>query len=67
MEFIKITEKMLEQRLQFMNSQAALIAQKKREIEERLAQQQQAQGKDAVVDVREDAKPAFNKSDDGDQ
>lgn len=32
-----------EQRLQFMNSQAALIAQKKKEIEEKLAQQQQQQ------------------------
>lgn len=39
-----------EQRLQFMNSQAELIAQKKREIEEKLAKQQQQQEEGAVKD-----------------
>jgi len=40
-----------EQRLQFMNSQAALIAQKKKEIEEKLAlQQKEADPKECEKD-----------------
>lgn len=38
--FKNVRKNAREQRLQFMNSQAALIAQKKKEIEEKLAQQQ---------------------------
>jgi rhamnose utilization protein RhaD (predicted bifunctional aldolase and dehydrogenase) len=41
--FKNVRKNAREQRLQFMNSQAALIAQKKKEIEEKLAQQQQPQ------------------------
>lgn len=41
-----------EQRLQFMNSQAALIAQKKKEIEEKLAlQQKEADPKECEKDT----------------
>ncbi|KAI9562350.1 hypothetical protein GHT06_013315 [Daphnia sinensis] len=41
--FKNVRKNARELRLQFMNSQAALIAQKKKEIEEKLAQQQQPQ------------------------
>ena len=41
--FKNVRKNAREQRLQFMNSQAALIAQKKKEIEEKLAHQQQPQ------------------------
>lgn len=50
-----------EQRLQFMNSQAALIAQKKKEIEEKLAAQQNP--KNSVVSPAiEESKPAIQES-----
>lgn len=53
-----------EQRLQFMNSQAALIAQKKREIEEKLAQQQQLQQKQTTSeDVEKEKKPEIAAED----
>lgn len=49
--FKNVRKNAREQRLQFMNSQAALIAQKKKEIEEKLALQQQPK------DVKVEAKP----------
>lgn len=51
--FKNVRKNAREQRLQFMNSQAALIAQKKREIEEKLAQQQQP--KEAKVEPKLEA------------
>ena len=48
-----------EQRLQFMNSQAALIAQKKKEIEEKLAlQQSSASSPSEPIKVEEIAAPS---------
>ena len=50
--FKNVRKNAREQRLQFMNSQAALIAQKKKEIEEKLAQQQQQQQKEVKVEPK---------------
>jgi tellurite resistance protein len=49
--FKNVRKNAREQRLQFMNSQAALIAQKKKEIEEKLAQQQLPQ-KEVKVETK---------------
>ena len=57
-----------EQRLQFMNSQAALIAQKKKEIEEKLAQQQQQlQQKEIKVEPKLDILNADCKIEEAEQ